>query len=274
MYERLQSIDRRVIYVLLIFVIALALLKPIGLPVKVGPATQATFDAIDKLPAGSVLWIGMDFNQSSKAEQYPMVSVILDHAFQKNLKVVAFAMWQNGGQIFDTLVAPVAKKYNKQDGVDYLNIGYKPGNGVALRAMVTDINTAAAGVDQNGRALSSTPLGQQVKKLTKDYVAMCVDVAAGDPGTTDYLNYVATPEKIPLAVAVVNVSVPNEMPYYAAGQYVGIMAGLRGAAEYEILAKAPGVAASGMDSQSLGAALIVLFIIFGNVGYLASRGKK
>ncbi len=272
--ERLQSLDRRWIYLLLALVVIIALLKPIGLPVKVSPATQSMFDAIDALPAGSVLWIGMDFNQSSKAEQYPMVSVLLDHAFRKNLKVVSFAMWQNGGQIFDQLAAPVAKKYNKQDGVDYLNIGYKPGLGVALRAMVTDVNTAAAGVDQNGKPLSSMPLGQQVKKLTKDYVAFVVDIAAGDPGTTDYLNYVATPEKIPMATAVVNVSVPSEMPYYSSGQYKGIMAGLRGAAEYEILAKAPGKAASGMDSQSLGAALIFLFIVFGNVGYLASRGKK
>lgn len=274
MIERLQSIDRRIIYVLLIFVIALALLKPIGLPVKVGPMTKSMYDAVDALPAGSVLWIGMDFNQSSKAEQYPMLSVILDHAFRKNLKVVSFAMWPNGGQIFDQLAAPVAKKYNKQDGVDYLNIGYKPGGSVALRAMVTDINTAAAGVDQNGKPLASTPLGQQVKKLSKDYVGFIVDIAAGDPGTTDYLNYVSTPEKIPMATAVVNVSVPGEMPYVQSGQYKGLMGGLRGAAEYEILARAPGKAASGMDSQSLGAALIVLFIIFGNVGYLASRGKK
>ncbi|MHB0885307.1 MAG: hypothetical protein ACYC6I_02780 [Bacillota bacterium] len=274
MIERLQAIDRRIIYVLLIFVIALALLKPIGLPVKVSPTTKDMYGAIEALPPGSVLWVGMDFNQSSKAEQYPMLSVLLDQAYRKNLKVVAFAMWQNGGQIFDLLNAPVAKKYNKQDGVDYLNIGYKPGLGVALRAMVTDVNTAAAGVDQNGKPLSGSPLGQQVKRLTKDYVSFIVDIAAGDPGTTDYLNYVATPEKIPMATAVVNVSVPGEMPYYSSGQYKGIMAGLRGAAEYEILAKAPGKAASGMDSQSLGAALIVLFIIFGNAGYLASRGKK
>ncbi len=274
MFERLQVIDRRIIYVLLILVIALALLKPIGLPVKVGPMTQKMYDTIDALPAGSVLWLGMDLAVSTKAEQYPMVSVLLDHAFRKNLKVVSFAMWPNGGQIFDTLVAPVAKKYNKQNGTDYLNIGYKPGGNVALRAMVTDINTAAAGVDQNGQPLANTQLGQQVKKLTKDYVSFIVDVAAGDPGTTDYLNYVSTPEKIPMATAVVNVSVPGEMPYVQSGQYQGLMGGLRGAAEYEIMAKAPGKAASGMDSQSLGAALVVLFIIFGNVGYLTSRGKK
>lgn len=274
MFERLQTIDRRIIYLLLILVIALALLKPIGLPVKVGDNTKAMFNAIDALPPGSVLWIGMDLGVSTKAEQYPMVTALLNHAFQKNLKVVAFAMWTQGGQIFQQLVTPVAKKYNKQEGVDYLNIGYKPGNEMALRAMVSDINTGAAGVDQNGKPLSSSPLGQQVKKLTAEYVNFIVDVAAGDPGTTAYLQYVSTPEKIPMAPAVVNVSVPSEMPYVQSGQYKGMMGGLRGAAEYEILAKAPGAAAAGMDSQSLGAALIVLFIIFGNIGYLASRSKK
>ncbi|HEY3316256.1 MAG TPA: hypothetical protein VGL40_13390 [Bacillota bacterium] len=272
--ERLQSIDRRWIYLLLALVVVIALLNPIGLPVKVGNTTRTMFEAVDALPPGSVIWIGMDFNVSSKAEQFPMVSVLLDHAFQKNLKVVGFAMWPNGGQIFKQLVEPVAKKYKKVEGTDFLNIGYKPGNGVALRAMVTDVNNGAAGVDHNGKPITSSPLGQQVKRLTAQYVNFVVDIAAGDPGTVDYLNFVATPEKIPMATAVVNVSVPQEMPYVQSGQYKGLMGGLRGAAEYEILAKAVGKAAAGMDSQSLAAVLITLFIVVGNVGYLATRGKK
>lgn len=273
MLERLQSIDRRVIYLCLVVVIIITLFNPIGLKVSVGANTRGIFKAIDALPAGSVLWLAMDFDASTNAEQYPMVSVLLDHAFKKNLKVVSFSMWTQGGQIFRQLVEPVAARYKKVEGTDYLNIGYKPGLGVVLQAMVADISKAAAGTDQKGRPLASMPLGQQVKRLTKDYVAFIVDIAAGDPGIIDYINYVSQPEKIPMSAAVPNVSVPEQMTYVQSGNLQGLMGGLRGAAEYEQLDQYTGQGAAGMDSQSNGALLIVLFVVLGNVGYLVGRKK-
>jgi hypothetical protein len=51
------------------------------------------------------------------------------------------------------------------------------------------------------------------------------------------------------------------------------MGGLRGAAEYEALLGRRGVATAGMDAQSATHALIIVLILVGNVGYLASRRR-
>ncbi len=40
--------------------------------------------------------------------------------------------------------------------------------------------------------------------------------------------------KVPVAGGVTAVSIPGRMPYLQSGQLSGILAGLRGAAEYEV----------------------------------------
>jgi hypothetical protein len=63
-------------------------------------------------------------------------------------------------------------------------------------------------------------------------------------------------------------------PFYTSGQFKGIVSGLNGAAEYEVLARVPGKGASGMDAQSMGHLWVIFTILAGNVAYFASLGKK
>jgi hypothetical protein len=75
------------------------------------------------------------------------------------------------------------------------------------------------------------------------------------------------PLDIKLLAGVVNVSVPEVMPFYTSGQIDGLTQGLRGAAEYELLVNKPGSAVAKMDAQSLGHLAIILFVIIGNIAY-------
>ncbi len=43
--------------------------------------------------------------------------------------------------------------------------------------------------------------------------------------------------------------------------------------KYEVLVGNPGSATAGMDAQSFSHALIILFIILGNLGYILTRDK-
>jgi hypothetical protein len=63
-------------------------------------------------------------------------------------------------------------------------------------------------------------------------------------------------------------------PYYQAGQIPGFLGGLKGAAEYEKLIDHPGMGIRGMDAQSIAHALMLLFILVGNIGYFFSRRAK
>lgn len=77
-----------------------------------------------------------------------------------------------------------------------------------------------------------------------------------------------------LLAGVVSVSVPEVMPLYTSGQLAGLTEGLRGAAEYELLAQRPGSAVAKMDAQSLGHLAIIFFIVVGNIGFIAMRQKS
>lgn len=55
---------------------------------------------------------------------------------------------------------------------------------------------------------------------------------------------------------------------------VGFIYGMAGAAEYEALVKKPGSAAAAMDTQSIGHALIILFVVLGNIGYIVQRNAE
>jgi uncharacterized membrane protein len=79
---------------------------------------------------------------------------------------------------------------------------------------------------------------------------------------------------VPIVGAVITVSAPQAEPYLASGQLAGLLAGLRSAAEYELLMKSPGSAAAAMDAQSTGHVLLILFIIMGNLSYFVMKNKK
>ncbi len=66
---------------------------------------------------------------------------------------------------------------------------------------------------------------------------------------------------------------PQAEPFIHSGQLAGMLIGLRGAAEYENLMRSPGRAVM-VDAQSMGHMLLILFILFANVAYLAKRSRE
>ncbi len=79
--------------------------------------------------------------------------------------------------------------------------------------------------------------------------------------------------KIPIIAAQITVTAPQAEPFLQSGQLAGILVGLRGAAEYEILTNMPGTAAAGMDAQSMAHLLIIGFILLGNASYFIKKSK-
>jgi len=63
-------------------------------------------------------------------------------------------------------------------------------------------------------------------------------------------------------------------PFLNSGQMVGMVAGLKGAAEYEKLIEIPGRAARGMDAQSIAHLVMIGFIVLGNIAYFMGRRRK
>ena len=84
-----------------------------------------------------------------------------------------------------------------------------------------------------------------------------------------------------MGIGCTAVSAPDYYTFLQSGQFVGMLGGLKGAAEYEELMERSGYptgrrpATVGMDSQSFGHILIVVMVIFGNIGYfIVRRGER
>lgn len=273
MWNKLANVDRRVIYTLMILVIALALLRPIGLAITPSAETKKAYDVVESIPNGSIVYLGFDFSAGGIPELMPAAKSIIRQGFKKDLRFVAVGMWQMAGDMADTAFAAVKEDFpNKKYGVDWVNIGYKPGNEVLLQKMLTSVSEAAVGVDHYGNKLDTLPLMNEFKTL-KDAKAIIIFVT-GTPGEKEYIRHVTSPYKIPLVVSCISVSVPEIMPLVQSGQISGGVMGMKGAAEYEVLVQKPGSATAGMDAQSLSHALVILFIILGNLGYVFTKDAK
>ncbi len=270
---KIGNIDRRIIYVLLVAVIAFALIRPVGLAIKVSPETEKVHNAISALPSGSIVWMGFEFDAGAVPELMPAAKMVIRDAFDKDLRIVAGGMWQMAGDMGTQAFESVLPDYpDKQYGVDFVNIGYRPGRDVWLDQMTRDAWAASSNVDVTGKNFSDLPLMADFRSL-KDAKFLMV-FSTGTPGTPEYIKVASGPLGKPLGVSCISVEVPGTMPYISSGQVVGGILGMKGAAEYETLMKKPGSATAGMDAQSFAHALIIVFIFLGNVGYLIEKRHK
>lgn len=274
MVSKIANIDRRILYVLLLAVIAFALVSPVGLAITVSPESQKLYNAIQAVPDGSYVYLGFEFDASAIPELMPAAKIAIRQLMDKNCKIVAGSMWQMGGdmaaQAFDAIMPDYP---GKQYGVDWVNLGYRPGQAIVLDQANQSIAQAFTNVDFGSKnQLSSLPMMANFQSL-KDAKFILI-FETGTPGTAEYIKTTTGPLNIPLGVSCVAVDAPGVMPYIASGQVVGGFLGMKGAAEYETLMKKPGSATAGMDAQSFAHALIILFIILGNVGYLIERKSK
>ncbi|HEY3314751.1 MAG TPA: hypothetical protein VGL40_05635 [Bacillota bacterium] len=256
----------RWIYLLLVLAIIVPLVHPLGLPVTPTTESQDLFDLVEKLPQGSLIYLAMDFDAGSIPELLPQAEAVFTHAMRRDLKVVIHGLSDQGVLIARDSLHPIAWQFGKTYGIDFVNLGFKPGGGIVLRGMTADLWKTMGGVDIDGKRLSDLPMMNGLRRLDRSSVALIVDFNSGGSAMA-YRNYVTEPTGIPLALGSCAVNFNVQLPFYRSGQYKAILNGLRGAAEYEGMLGVAGKATSAMDAQSTSHALIVGLIVLGNLAY-------
>ena len=272
-WEKWQNIDRRIIYLLVTLVLIIPIFKPMGLPITVQKdLTGLFYDRFNKIPAGSIVYFDAAYSPAQDAEITPMVKALFKQLMKNGVKLVVGGQFETGVPFINIGLTQVAKEVGAKYGEDYVEIGYKPGGVATVRVMINDFWKACASTDFYGKSFDALPLMQRVKKFDESAFAAIVIFESGAPGMETWYTY--TP-KIPLYKASVMVEVSGSLPYLKSGQLRGVLPGMRGAAEYEKLLKAPGAATKLMDAQSAAHLLVILLLVVGNVGYLMStrRGR-
>ncbi len=268
---KMGQLDRRLVFVVIGIAVFLPLKFPIGLAVVTTPTTQDVFNAVDSIPEGSTVLVSFEYGPSTRPEIEPMAITLLRQLFNEKQKVVAMALWPDGQFMSTRVLERIAdKEYGLKWGVDYVNLGYRPGQEAVIKGIAKDLR-ANYNSDVRNNPVEDLPIMDGIYTV-KDF-DFIFSLSAGYPGTVEWVLYAADPYGIPMSTGVTAIQVNEVIPYVKGGQIKGILAGMSGAAEYENLVKA-GDATRFMDAQSVAHFLIVLFIILGNISYLVQRRKQ
>ena len=270
----LLRLDRRVIFVLIGLGTLLPLLYPVGLPIRVSPEVRHVYDYIEHLPEGSLFLLSLDYEPGGKPELYPMAIALLRHAFHKNLKVLGVTLWPAGAGLAEAAFTEVARETGKEKGKDYVFLGYAPGDASAVISMGQDFH-AAFPADYYGTKTADLPLLTNVRSLRD--IRYVVSLSVGFPGLDTWYLYGKEKYGFELGGGCTAVSAPRFYPLLDTGQINGLLGGLRGAAEYEVLLGVKGKAMAGMDAQSATHFLIIFLIVTCNAIYFLTgqaRGRR
>ena len=278
----LGSLDKRIIFLIVGMSVLIPLLYPewINLPIRPTPESQIVFDEINKLNEGNKILLSFEYGPSTKPEIHPMSIAILKHLYAKNILVYGFALWPDGNFMSTEAFSEVSDEYEKQYGVDYVNLGYKPGQEAVVKGIASDIRTLYT-VDLHGTPINDIPMMKDVLNIEDfDFV---FSLSAGYPGSKEWVQYACDPKNIPMSTGCTSIQVTDILPYVENNQIRGILAGMPGAAEYESLVESElrkmditvkrGDASTMMAAQSIAHVVIVIFIIFGNITYFITRKK-
>lgn len=275
-FDKLLVIDRRIIFLFVAIAVTLPLFSKAILHIEVSPTVSAVYEAVENLPAGSKVLVSFDYDPASAPELQPMALSFFRHSFSKDLKVIIIGLWPQGPvqaniALEDIFREPDIQAKNLQYGIDYVNLGYMAGNEVVIQSMGSNFHTTFP-TDYSGNRTSELPLMKGVKNF--DNIDFVYNLSAGYPGTQEWVQFAVDRFNARLGAGNTAVQAPMMYPYIQAGQLVGILGGMKGGAEYEIIAKRPARAVSYMFSQGVSHAVVVFFVIVGNLAFFMTRGKK
>lgn len=272
-------IDRRIIY-LFVF-LALAIPLYFGFTVKPSRmrAAEKFYETVDKTEtkAGEVVFVALDFGPSTRAENEPQASALIEQLFRKRLKVVTFSIVPLSEPLLKSIPQDVVDRLhaetgeNWEYGTDWVNLGYLPNAGLLLQSIPKSDNLAAFfKFDANGNDLTSLPVTKDLK--TVEQIKLLAQFT-GYVGVFDtYLRFFQSEKYRPNFIhGCTSITIPEAYIYLDSNQINGLLEGIAGAAWYSYLLsnnfKARAVDNALLVNTGLGVAhlVIIFFIILGNI---------
>ncbi len=266
--QKILNVDRRIIWVIMLFLLAYPMINPIGLPIGVDPLPRAFYDAIESLPPGSRVLQCFELDAGHIGELTPMAVTTLQHLFDKDVKIINIVFYRaDVATVFEEYVLPYVDQRGAEYGVDWVNIGFVQGMEAAMASFATDFTFPVR--DQYGALLEDMPIFQEIKSMND------IDLVVMQSAMDQEIRQFCVPYDVPGIAGVIAFSLPAMMNYYDAGIITGILAGLPAAAQYEYITDYPGKAILGMDAITLSHLFLIALIIVVNVTNILTReGEK
>jgi hypothetical protein len=271
--ERIGRIDRRLIYGLLFLATLTPLVFGLRLPLYVTEDAQNLYQTIERLPPDKMVLLFTDWEAGTIAENRPQNVAIARHLLRRH---IPFALLSINSQTSPQVAEDAVQEAIRAEGhgiygVDYCNFGYRVGTPPWLQALAGNL-VQSVSTELKGRPLAELPMMRGVTTI-HDNVSLTIDITATNT-INDLIPMIHAATGVPMGLACTAVMAPEAYPYLDSGQLVGMLTGMRGAAEYEILIGAPGFGVTAMAGQSAAHLFILGLIALGNLPILAAAVRK
>lgn len=271
-FDRLQSIDRRILYVLIAVVITAPLLiKPSRHPRVVFDEVRNAYELIDRAPDDQLIVMSTVWGAGTLAENGPQTEALMRHMFKRGKKFAVISWNPVGAELSYGIGRDLERELGKKYGRDWVHLGYNPGPiYIIIRGMGTDF-AGTLKKDMFGTSLAELPATRGVKNHKQ--IAAVAEVTPSATVST-WIAYFGMPYNVPIIFCPTAVMAAEAYPFLDSGQIAGMLNGVIGAAQYETMLGMENertYAAAASWALSSAHIFIIVLVILGNIGYALSR---
>lgn len=269
-WEKLTALPREVVMTLVLIAMIIPALNPLGLPILTGQMARDWYGAVDELPEGSVILFDIGYGSGGYPSLGPGNIAALHQMFEKGHKVILMATQLEGSMMYPLIMESVRpeQRYGAVYGEDYIFLGYIAGTQTAMAGVLGDLRSLVS-QDYNEQPLDTYPIMDGIEGAEQfdlvAYITTSGDIAEG------WVYQAYSQYNLAVLGGCLSMMTTSIKPYYDSGQILGIMDGVKGAADLEFLTDNPGDAIVSSDILSFTQTLVLIFIIVGNVAYLMQK---
>jgi hypothetical protein len=270
---KLQTLDRRWLYLAAALLLPIPLIVPLPVPpAAAGPTTRGLYQTIEACPADKVVLIDSSWDAGSAAENEVQLACVVRHLVQRRIRfvVTSIGVTQFGPEFAAGIIEPIAREAGYEYGRDWVNAGFVPGAtgglGVVIDGLCRDLHTTYPR-DAKGTAVADLPLMQHVRSIADVHLVYCITYAPA----TEWISFVNGQFRTPVAFGCMSIMAPTYFPFWDSHQLCGMLIGNSGAGQYEALIHHLGRGSQLALVGSFANLIVIAVAVLGNIGWWAAR---
>jgi len=264
-WNRLTALPREVVMTLVVIAMIIPAISPLGLPLMTSEMAEDWYRTIEEMPEGSVILFDIGYGSGGYPSLGPGQIVALKQMFENEQNVILMATALEGSMMYPLIMEDVnPDRFGAVYGEDYLFLGYISGGQTAMAGVLGNIRSLVSN-DYQGNPLDSFSIMEGVNSA-EDFDLVAYLTTSGD--TAEGWVYQASSQyNRPVVGGCLSMMTTSIKPYYDSDQILGLMDGIKGAADLEFLTGYPGDAIVSSDILSFTQTLVLIFIAVGNISY-------
>jgi hypothetical protein len=289
--QRLQLVDRRIVYALLVLVLALPFIFPYKLPIYPDRYTRQTYQTIEKIAddpveRNKVVLVLSNWGPGSEGENGPQIEAVFRHLLRRR---VPFVLCSTGDAVTiavaETRLEKAIRKEQRRAaqraeplptwtyGEDYINFGFIPATVFEsmVKRLILDTRASFKQDFRERKAIDQEDTFPILRHFhgVQD-ISLVFVISAGDEAKPICGIVQRQASDLRVAQGTMGIVANDLYPYMKSGQLCGLLNSARAAVEYTALLGSPETTPLD-NSMSTGKLFLLALVVLGNVAFLVTR---